>query len=178
MNKKFLVLIFIIYHFTFNMDNCLSQWVQMSNGIATTLQVNSFAISGNKIFSGSANGVYYSTNDGSNWTISGLSNQNVLTLAVSGSNLFAGTNGSGVFLSTDNGTSWAAVNTGLANLNVTSLAFSGENLVAGTNGGGIFISANSGTLWTTGNPGLTNLFVQTLKSFGFYQLITAASGLQ
>jgi len=35
--------------------------------------------------------------------------------AVDGFNLFAGTRDGGVFLSTNNGTSWTAVNTGLTN---------------------------------------------------------------
>ncbi|MCK7528687.1 MAG: hypothetical protein MZV64_69585 [Ignavibacteriales bacterium] len=39
----------------------------------------------------------------------------VSALAVSGTNLFAGTMAGGVFLSTNNGTSWTAVNTGLTN---------------------------------------------------------------
>jgi len=39
----------------------------------------------------------------------------VYSLAVNGSNLFAGTERGGVFLSTNNGTSWTAVNTGLPN---------------------------------------------------------------
>ena len=41
-----------------------------------------------------------------------------MSLAVSGTNLFAGTDGGGVFLSTNNGTSWTAVNTGLTNTDV------------------------------------------------------------
>jgi hypothetical protein len=56
---------------------------------------------------------------------------------VSGSNLFAGTNG-GVFLSTNNGTSWTAVNTGLTSTIVLSLAINGSNLFAGTAGGGVW----------------------------------------
>ena len=44
--------------------------------------------------------------------------------AVSGTNLFAGTDGGGVFLSTNNGTSWTAVNTGLTNTYVYALAVS------------------------------------------------------
>jgi len=54
-------------------------------------------------------------------------------LAVSGTNLFAGTWGSGVFLSTNNGTSWTAVNTGLGSggeLTVSARAVSGMNLFA------------------------------------------------
>ncbi len=57
--------------------------------------------------------------------------------AVSGTNLFAGTDG-GVFLSTNNGTSWTAVNTGLTNTEILSLAVSGTNLFAGTYGGGVW----------------------------------------
>jgi hypothetical protein len=61
----------------------------------------------------------------------------VRALAVSGTNLFAGTEG-GVFLSTNNGTIWTAVNSGLAILWVQSLAVSGTNLFAGTSGGGVW----------------------------------------
>ncbi len=60
----------------------------------------------------------------------------VQSFAVSGTNLFAGTRGGvgvgGVFLSTNNGNRWAAVNTGLPQYtDVTALAVSGANLFAG-----------------------------------------------
>ena len=51
---------------------------------------------------------------------------------VSGTDLFAGTQHGGVFLSTDNGTSWTAVNAGLTDTVVISLAVSGTDLFAGT----------------------------------------------
>src|SRR5258706_5821872 len=63
----------------------------------------------------------------------------VLCFAVSGTNLFAGTPG-GVFLSTNNGTSWTAFNTGLTNTNVYALAVSGTNLFVGTPSGGRVLS--------------------------------------
>ncbi|MCL6493864.1 MAG: T9SS type A sorting domain-containing protein [Ignavibacterium sp.] len=87
----------------------------------------------------------------------------VRSLAVSGTNLFAGTfGGGGVFLSTNNGTSWTAVNTGLTFNRVYSLAVSGTNLFAGTWGGGVFLSTNNGTSWTAVNTGLTNTYVSSL----------------
>ena len=49
-----------------------------------------------------------------------------------------GLNGGGVFLSTNNGTSWTAVNTGLTNTAVSALAVSGTNLFAGTGSGGVW----------------------------------------
>ena len=61
----------------------------------------------------------------------------VWCFAVSGTNLIAGTNG-GVFLSTNNGTSWTQVNNGLTNTGVLSLAVSGTNLFAGTLVGGVW----------------------------------------
>ena len=86
----------------------------------------------------------------------------VLTLAVSGTNLFAGTLG-GVFLSTNDGTSWTA--TGLTNSYVRALAVSGTNLFAGTQGG-VFLSTNNGTSWTAASTGLTNTYVRSLAVSG------------
>ena len=93
-------------------------------------------------------------------------NGNVMTFAVSGTNLFAGTPGGGVFLSTNNGTSWSPVSSGLTNTNVLALAVSGTNLFAGTYGGGVFLSTNYGTSWTAVNTGLTNTYVSALAVSG------------
>ncbi len=57
---------------------------------------------------------------------------------MSGNTIFAGTQGGGVFRSTDNGTSWQQINRGLANTTVYSLAVSGSTLFAGTFGGGVY----------------------------------------
>ncbi|MBK7868352.1 MAG: hypothetical protein IPJ75_15960 [Ignavibacteriales bacterium] len=50
-----------------------------------------------------------------------------------------------MYISTNNGTSWNAVNNGLTNSNVSALDVSGTNLFAGTNGGGVYLSTNNGT---------------------------------
>jgi ligand-binding sensor domain-containing protein len=76
---------------------------------------------------------------------------------------FAGTD-SGVFLSTDNGISWNAVNAGLASLNIQLVAVIGGIIFAGTYGHGIFLSTNNGTSWNAVNAGpprggLTSLVV-------------------
>jgi hypothetical protein len=84
--------------------------------------------------------VFLSTDTGTNWTqvINGLTNLTVLSLAVSGTNLFAGTEGDGIFMSTDSGSNWVAMNTGLANKDVKSLAISGTTLFAGTYGSSVW----------------------------------------
>jgi hypothetical protein len=53
----------------------------------------------------------------------------------SGGNIFAGTSGLGVFLSTNNGSTWTAVDSGFSDSNsnyITSLVASGGNIFAGS----------------------------------------------
>ena len=54
----------------------------------------------------------------------------ITALVVSGTNVFAGTDKGGVFLSTDNGSSWTEKNNGLTNSSVSSLATVGSNIFA------------------------------------------------
>lgn len=66
--------------------------------------------------------------------------------------LFAGTNGGGVFKTTDGGQSWVEVKSGLTNLTVYVLgispAFTSDNLImAGTNYSGLFRSTDGGASW-------------------------------
>jgi hypothetical protein len=82
-------------------------------------------------------------------------------------NLFAGT-WSGVFRSTDNGTSWNSA--GLTDTSVSSLAVSpngtgGTNLFAGTYSG-VSLSTNDGTSWTPVNAGLPEWGVGELAVIG------------
>jgi hypothetical protein len=88
----------------------------------------------------------------------GLTNTDVQSLAISGTNLFAGTS-SGVFLSTTSGASWKEVNTGLTNTNVLALSVSGTSLFAGAYGGFVFLSTNTGTSWNAVDSGLTNSWI-------------------
>jgi len=93
----------------------------------------------------------------------------VLSLAVSDTNLFAGTYGGGVFRSTNNGTSWTQVVSGLTNRDVRSLAVSPDGngtpkLFAATHSGGVFRSTDNGTSWTP--TGLPNTYVTSFAVSG------------
>ena len=86
MKKKILLLLLalLIVHCTFNIEHCTAQWEQFDairGGCVYTL-----AVSGSKTFAGTFNGVYLSTNSGSNWTQSALSDKHVTSFAVSGNN--------------------------------------------------------------------------------------------
>ena len=91
-----------------------------------------------------------------------------------GTNLFAGTDGAGVFLSNNNGNSWTAANFGLTNPDVTSFAAVGTNLFAGTINNGVtmannkclFLSNDYGASWTSVHTGLPNTSVYSLAVIG------------
>jgi uncharacterized repeat protein (TIGR02543 family) len=106
--------------------------------------------------------------DTGTWTQLPLYERRLLCLAIeplTPYTLYAGTGGSGVFRSTNGGTTWTAVNTGLTDPWIWSLAvnpLTPTTLYAGTDGHGVFRSTNSGTMWTTANTGLTNLHVSSL----------------
>ena len=85
----------------------------------------------------------------------------ITSLAVSGTNVFAGTDEAGVYLSTNSGSSWTLANNGLTNKSVTSLAVIGSNIFAGTDDG-VFRSTNNGSSWTAVNSGLTDTNIRSL----------------
>lgn len=99
------------------------------------------------------------------WSQAGLDGYYVRTITVSGSNVFAGTSGDGMFRSTNSGTSWLPANTGLVGLEFPAFAISGANLYAGSEGEGVFLSINNGASWSALAP-LTNQFVFALAVSG------------
>jgi hypothetical protein len=87
------------------------------------------------------------------------SNRAVYSLAVSGNNIFAGSD-TGVFVSADMGTKWTLVNSGLSCSSanrvgaIYSLAVSGSTVFAGCTFG-VYLSANYGKNWLSVNDCLT-----------------------
>lgn len=70
--------------------------------------------------------------------------------------------GGGVYLSTNKGINWTAVDSGLTYPYVSLLAVSGTNLFAVAYGSGVFLSTNFGTSWTQVNSGLNNKYVYSI----------------
>ena len=97
MKKIFTTTMLLIFLFLSNTAN--AQWVQTNGPFGGT--INSLAVSGTNIFAGTLDGVFLSTDNGSNWigVNNGLSSTVVLSLLVSGTNIFAGTLDGGVFTS-------------------------------------------------------------------------------
>ncbi len=104
------------------------------------IAVEAFAMNGMNIFAGTTKGVFLSTNNGISWILrnAGLTHTIVLSLAITGTKIFAGTYGGGIFLSTNNGATWANVSEGLTDSNIQVLSVNDSNLFSGMyDGGGI-----------------------------------------
>jgi hypothetical protein len=119
-------------------DNGAS-WSEASVGL-TNLNVHTLAASGTTLFAGtlttmidpSDNDTYRSTDNGASWMKLNTS-FTLLSLAVKGTDLFAGTAGQGIYRSTDNGASWVQINTGLLKDNriyAPAIAVIGTDIIA------------------------------------------------
>jgi photosystem II stability/assembly factor-like uncharacterized protein len=165
--KSVLLLAFLSLVILFHPTELQAQWqLRGLNG----QNVHSLYANGNLTYAGTqTSGFYISTDNGVSWTQqnNGLTNSHVKTFALSGSNLFAGTNGpAGVYLTTNNGGNWVIVNSGISNTSIHALEFNGTILLAGSNGGGVFQSTDNGATWLASINGLSNLAVHALLVAG------------
>jgi len=153
-------------------------WFCVNTGM-TNVMVRSIITNGSEMYIATKNGAYKSTDYGFNWSqiFSYQGTNGVYSIAINkDTNVFIGTYESGIFLSTDQGTTWNAVNNGLTTTCVTSLVISDTNIFAGTNSG-IFLSTNNGTSWTSINTGLVNINIRCMAIIDTIVLAGTDSGL-
>ena len=107
---------------------------------------------------GGSFGIFLNKNNEQNWVAHniGLTNKNVNSLLLVGNDVFAGTDGGGVFKSSVGINAWSNVSAGLSNsVDVDFLSLSNSNLLAGTTQG-MYKSEDNGLNWVQINSGLTN----------------------
>lgn len=104
------------------------------------------------------------------WQQTSLDSTTINSIAISGSNIFAGCtingSGGGVYLSTDNGNSWNYLNNGIGDKAIYAVATSGNNIFAGSPYGGAYLSTNNGQLWAPVNNGLISPSATALTTDG------------
>ncbi|MGE5456846.1 MAG: T9SS type A sorting domain-containing protein [Methanococcaceae archaeon] len=118
------------------------------NNISPGLSISSLAVSGSTVFAGIANdltsSIYISTDNGANWKPTSAPPNNMYTIVIKDSTVFAGSGGHGVYISKDFGKNWKTINEGLDEYGwdqrtfVTSLNICGDYLIAGTRGNGLW----------------------------------------
>jgi hypothetical protein len=130
-----------------------------SNGGATwstflpSYSIKSLAVSGTTILAAaSVSGLWRSTNNGANWTITFSTNPN--TFLESGANVYCGTTLNGLMYTTNAGVNWAKISLPMSYIN--SLIKQDAYLIAGRDLNlGVFISSDGGVTWLERNQGFS-----------------------
>lgn len=141
-------------------------WNISTSGI-TQLNVFSLISDGSNIYAGCRfAGIFYSTNNGSNWIRYGLGEGEVLnTMSYNENTFFAGMDGV-IYRTFNQGMNWTTSFSGLTNLDIRSIMQFRNKTFCGTFGGGVFVSDNNGDNWTSVSSGLTDLRIKCLYSDG------------
>ena len=164
---RLLILLFLVLGNT-KMNYC--QWVETKGPMGC--YINSFYISGNRVFVLTDDSIYVSTNNGKSWIgINNGYNSNTYeprSFAAIDSNLFIITYGGAIFHSSNTGLSWNKYNASISNSAIWDFAVCESSIFAGTYGAGVFISTGNGITWNPVNNSLNDLHIQLLKSKGKY----------
>ena len=111
-------------------------WIPIQTGLSgAATGVYALAECSGQIFAGTAAGVFILSDTGYSWhpAYDGMTYKLVVSLAVSGTTLFAGTQGGdGVYRSSDLGTTWSNVTANMQKPDISALAVTRDYLVAGT----------------------------------------------
>ena len=148
-------------------------WVSKSSGLGNLLG-SGISFIAPDIFVATPTGVFRSSDEGDIWQSAGLQGRDVRCIAGRSGLILAGTNGNGMFKSTDGGSTWFPVTAGLVAANFRAMEMKGSTFfAAGGIGTGIYRSIDGGTSWVLLTGGLEG--AGTFRGFAANaQLIVAA----
>jgi photosystem II stability/assembly factor-like uncharacterized protein len=133
----------------------------------------------NNMYAATVSGVYMASTGGA-WTLTPLQHKDVRALRIDAAgNIYAGTWGFGMYVSTNGGASWNASNNGLSShLIATAVTVTpNQNVFAGTFDGGVFKSVDNGANWTPVNVGYNYIWTLASNSTGDLFAGTYGDGL-
>ncbi len=119
-----------------------SQWTTLFESTAISYFFD-LETNGSNIYYGTLHGLYISSDGGATWDNLGLNTAEIISIGISNGNIITGCRDIGIFISTNNGSSW--LETGiLANIYVDAIGIDGDNLFVNSNSDGVFTSRNLG----------------------------------
>ncbi|MBN2681951.1 MAG: T9SS type A sorting domain-containing protein [Bacteroidales bacterium] len=109
------------------------------------------------------NGQLFMSQDfGDNWTNLLSVSSNISCVNKTGNIILVGTEGSGLFRSSDNGTTWLTLNNGLPELNIKAILTLDSLTICGTNTCGAYFLSED--VWQSNNEGMVCSFIRDLTS--------------
>ena len=149
-------------------------WVSKSSGLGNLLG-SAISFIAPDIFVATPTGVFRSGDEGDTWQSAGLQGKDVRCIAGRPGLILAGTNGDGMFKSTDGGSTWFPVTAGLMTANFRAMEIKGSTFfAAGGIGTGIYRSTDGGTSWVLLTGGLEG--AGTFRGFAANAQLIAAAG--
>lgn len=155
-------------------ENTLTIYRSNDNGKQWNLYKNdlpdgagtAFASKGGILFTGSDKGAYKSTDNGASWIASnrGMEDVFIISMAVAGNTIYAGTFLKGVYRSTDNGESWEAT-TPEWSYSIEELVPVGNNIF-GLSSTNVFVSSDNGVVWENVHTGISGIGTGQFVSLG------------
>lgn len=128
-------------------------------GIPEDTAIGSISMIGTTLFAGTTGKIYKSSDNSNSWieVSSGIPvNARITSIVANGNAIFAGSASNGVFITTNGGTSWTAINSGLTDTHISQLAVMGNKLFAVTLNG-VFVSGDNGMNWEADSSNLENI---------------------
>ena len=142
-------------------------WVSINSGIGVMNVTAVVVDKANIVFAGTmgAAGIYRSAENGDQWYRSntGLADSNVIAMAIDSTGTMFASTQSGLFKSSDGGSSWQLANSGLTS-EVFALGFGASGNQYAATGSGVYCSRNSGESWSACSKGLPNDAVISISS--------------
>lgn len=173
------VSISFLYIIIFFSSQIFAQWNKVEE--ITSPFVYSALFDDDNIYVG-GDSLYISRDRGLTWQASTLSGQSIEITALFkfGEKLFAGTYGYGVFISTNNGTSWQSFNLGINDFALFAKKFvsSGDTIFYATDGGGVYYLLNNTNVWQSYNQNLPSNIAWTINDIAVTNnnIIVSAGG--
>jgi ligand-binding sensor domain-containing protein len=146
-----------------------NSWTFINYGYPAGGGLNCLTVKNSNLFAGlSYDGVYRTSTSKIKWlpANNGMPFSSVTSISTQWVNIFAGTNGGGLYHSADGGVSWdMSASYGLADLHINALCQAGQELLTGCDSG-IFVSLTGGQSWANFSNGLTDLHVHAFTYQG------------
>lgn len=140
-----------------------ASWTWTNTGLYSGTIVYAIISQAADLFISTNFGIYRSPDDGTTWTsVSGALHGDIFSIMSDGTNLFAGGQQTGLYISTDKGTSWIPRNGGPTIFpQINAVVTSDSNIFVGTDAG-LFLSTNTGASWTDISKGLPSNIIDAL----------------
>ncbi len=125
-----------------------ASWVKVQSNLQVSYIWNLAVGNDNKLYAATEQGLFVSTNQGTEWSVTGLTGHDTRDVVItSNGKIYAGTWDAGILCSSNNGSSWTTINDGLFSTAIHALAVIADTIYCGTFGSGVYSLLPTSSTW-------------------------------